>query len=74
MECAELEANLTDFLDGLLDPESEAAALEHLATCERCESVLAETRAVITLANRYGRVELDRGERTNLLRRILSAE
>ncbi len=72
MDCSELEANLTDFLDGVLDAEAEAAALEHLATCDRCEAVLAETRSVITLANRHGRTELAPRDREELLRRILS--
>ena len=72
MECAELEANLTDFLDGVLDADSEAAALEHLATCEHCETILAQTRSVINLANLHGRVELAPDERDELLRRVLA--
>ena len=72
MDCSELEANLTDFLDGVLDADAEAAALEHLATCDRCEVVLAETRSVIMLASRHGRTELAPGEREELLRQILS--
>ena len=74
MECAELEANLTDFLDGVLDADAEAAALEHLATCEHCEAVLTQTRAVISLANLHGRVELAPEERDDLLRRVLADE
>ncbi len=69
--CADLEARLTDFLGGDVEPEVEAAALEHLATCERCETVLAETRSVIGLAGRHGRVELDDDDRDRLLDRIL---
>ena len=72
MDCGELEANLTDFLEGVLDADAEAAALEHLATCERCESVLTQTRSVIALSNRHGRVELAPDERNDLLRRILA--
>jgi anti-sigma factor RsiW len=72
MKCAELEANLTDFLDGLLDADAEAAALEHLATCGRCETILRQTRSVINLANVHGRVELAADERDELLRRILA--
>ncbi len=72
MECADLEANLSDFLDGVLGADAEAAALEHLATSEHCETILAQTRSVISLANRHGRVELAPGERDELLRRILT--
>lgn len=72
MDCADLEANLTDFLEGLLDDASEAAALEHLATCERCEAVLAQTHAVIDLAHQHGRVELAAEERARLWQRIVT--
>ena len=72
MDCSELEANLTDFLDSVLDADAESAALEHLATCDRCDALLTETRSVITLANRHGRIELTPGERKELLRRIVS--
>lgn len=71
MDCAQLEANLTEFLEGLLDPAAEAAALEHLATCERCDEVLTQTRSVIALAGEYGRVHLGADEREQLLARIL---
>jgi len=74
MNCSDLEANLTDFLDGLVDAETEAAALEHLATCERCDTVLAQTRVVMSLASRHGKVELDPVERSLLLDRILAEE
>lgn len=74
MDCAELEANLTEFLEGLLGSADEAAAIEHLATCERCEQVLTQTRSVIALAAAHGRMELDADERDALLDRILSDE
>lgn len=72
MECAELEEHLTEFLEGELDPAIEAVALEHLATCARCETVLAGTRSVMGLAARHGRVELADHERAELLGRILA--
>ena len=73
MNCSELEAHLTDFLDGQLGPATEAAALEHIATCARCEAVLAGTRAVIDLAGDMGRVELEAAGRERLLQSILHA-
>ncbi len=72
MNCAQVEANLTEFLEGTLDPEVEAAAVEHLASCERCEQVLAQTRSVIALAAEHGRVRLADDERESLLERIMS--
>jgi|JI9StandDraft_2_1071091.scaffolds.fasta_scaffold541661_2 anti-sigma factor RsiW len=71
MECDELEAQLTDFLEGSLPAEVEAAAIEHVATCARCEAVLTGTQAVIAAAPE-GRVELPESERAELLQRILS--
>ncbi|MGB8860075.1 MAG: zf-HC2 domain-containing protein [Ilumatobacteraceae bacterium] len=71
MDCAQLEAHLTDFLEGELDPSLEAEAVEHLATCQRCELVLAGTRAVIATAAHHGRVAIG-SERAGLLRRILA--
>jgi anti-sigma factor RsiW len=72
MDCALLEASLTEFLEGELDAETEAAAVEHLATCARCETVLAGTRAVIGLAATHGRVELPGADRAHLLQQILA--
>ena len=71
MKCADLAANLGDFLDGVLPAEIEAAALEHLATCPQCEIVLAGTRAVITLGAQYGKIELNASERRAILDGVL---
>jgi anti-sigma factor RsiW len=73
MQCADLEARLTEFLEGELDAATEAAALEHLATCSRCDTVLAQTRTVIDLAGRHGRTELDPVDQDRLLDRIVGA-
>jgi len=69
MKCADLAANLTEFLEGGLDAEAEA--LEHLASCDRCEMVLAQTRSVLDLSSRHGRLSLEPAERADLLERIL---
>jgi len=42
MQCESLAEQLTDLMEGLLDEQTEAAALEHLASCSSCEQVLAE--------------------------------
>jgi anti-sigma factor RsiW len=63
--------NLTDLLDGALPADVEAAALEHLATCERCEITLAETRSLLDLAADDRPVELDGPTRAALLSRIV---
>ncbi len=71
MDCQELEANITDFLEGEADEASEQAALEHLATCEHCETVLAETKAVMSAAEEYGGEALDPTTRERLLKSII---
>lgn len=71
MECEDVFANLTDLLDGQLDPEIEVLALEHLASCASCETVLAETRTIVELAADVRPVGLAGPERGSLLDRIV---
>lgn len=71
MTCEELFDRLTDFLDGALEPDEEAAALEHLATCRRCETTLEETRTLVQLADDERPVALDPAARASLLARIV---
>lgn len=70
MRCEDLAARLTDFLEGDLDPETELAAAEHLASCERCETVLRETRSVVALMADVGRTRLTDAERVTVLGRV----
>lgn len=72
MKCEEVFANLTDLLDGALDDDVEALALEHLATCERCEITFAETRALVDLAAEHRPPGLSASARSSLLGRIVS--
>ena len=60
-------------MEGELEPAEEAAALQHLATCSSCETVLAETRDVTQLAKDHGRVTLTDAEKDALLGQLLSA-
>lgn len=74
MDCTELEQHLTDFLEGDLSSEDEREALDHLASCDRCEEILAGTRRVSSLGATFGRFALTDDERRSLLRKILSVE
>lgn len=47
MDCNELVELVTAFLDGSLDPETEARFVEHLAICEGCERYLNQFRRTI---------------------------
>lgn len=71
MECADLAERLTDFMEGELEEEVEAAALDHLATCSACETVLAETRDVVGLARIHGKVTLSEDSRAQLWSRVV---
>ncbi len=73
MDCHELEANLTEFLEGELSPQEEKAAVEHLATCQHCETVLAETKAVVATAAEHGQEELDPQTRQRLFQSVLDS-
>jgi len=70
MQCDDLAARLTEFLDGELESAAEAEAIEHLATCRHCEVVLAETREVAKLAHDHGRPALDELDRKRMLEGI----
>lgn len=67
MNCETLAAHLTDFLEGDLSEEEEMAALEHLASCNACEIVLAETRGVTYLVREIGRAPLSEEDRSRML-------
>lgn len=71
MECAELAERLTDFLEGALEEIEQNAAIEHLATCPACESVLAQTREVLALTREHGRVSLSDDDRARLWSRVV---
>lgn len=71
MDCAALAERLTDLMEGDLEPEVESEALDHLATCTACETVLAETRDVVSLTNEHGRVPLSNEDRARMWSRVV---
>lgn len=71
MDCTEMAERLTDLMEGDLEAEVEAAALEHLATCSACETVLSETQDVVSLARDHGRSDLSEGSRSRLWNKVL---
>jgi predicted anti-sigma-YlaC factor YlaD len=54
MNCEELVAYLSDYIDGDLTQELRADAQEHLATCQNCRVVLDTTQQMIVLLRRSG--------------------
>ncbi len=74
MTCDDLAERLTDFLEGELDDAQTDAAIEHVASCPRCETVLADTKLVIDAGRRHGRLHLDSDHQSELLASILAAQ
>jgi len=72
MRCEDLAAMLTEFFEGELDTDTEEDAIEHLATCDHCELVLAETREVTRLAHDHGRATLDDAGRERMFENLAS--
>ena len=71
MDCSQMAARLTDLMEGDLEAEAEAAALEHLATCSACETVLSETQDVVSLARNHGREPLSEESRSEIWNRVI---
>jgi predicted anti-sigma-YlaC factor YlaD len=55
MQCETLVNYLSDYLDHQLSEELEAAAREHLMTCQNCQVMLDSTQRVIRLYHETGR-------------------
>ncbi len=67
MNCEQVADRLTDLMEGDLPEQEQEAALSHLATCDRCEAVLADTQSASDLAREHGRVELNDADRERML-------
>ena len=46
------DAQVNDFIDGLLDAATRASVERHIASCTQCRRAVEETGAVVTLAQR----------------------
>jgi predicted anti-sigma-YlaC factor YlaD len=67
VDCNELVELVTAFLDGTLDPETEARVVEHLAICEGCERYLDQFRITIRELGKLPPETLSTQARNNLL-------
>ncbi len=72
MDCKEILAALSDYVDGDLDPGLYRALKEHLADCNPCQLVVDNVRHTITVYKSGRPVELP-PELRDRLRRALRA-
>lgn len=68
--CDELDTLLPEFFDGALDTTQEAAAAEHLATCDQCRLQVSELEGVGELYRRHGRLTLPDDARQRIKRAL----
>jgi anti-sigma factor RsiW len=53
-DCAEIQAQMSEFVDGLLPSQRHAAVLAHVRTCEACRSALADLERIVNTARQLG--------------------
>lgn len=70
MNCEQLASKVTDLMEGELTEQDEQAALEHLATCTQCETVLAQTQDAVKLVSAHGSKEIAPEQSSRLLEEI----
>ncbi len=65
--CAELKAQLSDYIDGELDAGVCAELERHLANCENCRIVVDTLRKTILLYRNYGTPAMPAGAHERLM-------
>lgn len=73
MNCEELVAYLSDYIDQNLDEELRQDAQEHLATCHNCRVVLDTTQKTIFLYRKTGQEKIPAPRREALFNRLKDA-
>lgn len=56
--CDHLDSLLPDLFSGDLSPGDQAAAAEHLATCNHCRVTVSDLEHIGDLGRRHGKLEL----------------
>jgi anti-sigma factor RsiW len=67
MDCNELVELVTAYLDGALDPETQARVKAHLADCEGCANYVQQFRGTVRTVGKIRSEQLDPGFRSRLL-------
>ena len=73
MNCQDLVARLSDYIDGLLPPSERAAVEDHVAHCQGCHVVLDTTQCTILLYRASRSTTLVGEQRRRLLERLEKA-
>lgn len=58
MNCSEFHEHLDDYVDRTLGEAELASATAHVASCERCQSLVAEAEGLATMLRDYGEVTM----------------
>lgn len=70
ISCVEVWREISNYVDGDIDPVLRERIAEHLKTCEHCSAVVDGTRDVIRLVGDSKTFELPRGFSERLQRRL----
>jgi predicted anti-sigma-YlaC factor YlaD len=67
LSCQEIVELVTDYLEGVLDPEEHARVEQHLAGCTKCGAYLDQIRTTIRLIGRVDAASLSADTRRGLV-------
>lgn len=70
IDCSQIIAQLSDYLDGEVSPETRQMVKNHLAKCHRCALVYSTTRQTLRIVTECGAFALPAGVGTRLHARL----
>jgi len=70
MDCAQILAELSDYLDGEVAPDTRRLVEAHLARCRRCSLVYSTTRETLRIVTECGVFAIPVAEGTRLHGRL----
>jgi anti-sigma factor RsiW len=73
ISCVEVWGELSNYIDGAVDPDLRRRMEEHFKTCEHCAAVLDGTRNVVRLVGDDRAFDLPAGFSDRLKRRLREA-
>ncbi len=70
LDCKQVLAELSNYLDAEVSPEVKQAVEQHLAKCHRCSLVYDTTRKTLKIVTEVGPFEIPLGVSTSLHKRL----